>query len=81
MISENENDSPPTLSEDKVLPKMRKRRMHREIEAMAKAVAGDREVAMALEEHPGMVELEVRLEKGLVGSDRLSVFFFVRNLR
>ena len=42
--------------------------MHREIEAMKEAVAGDREVAPELEEHPG-----IRLEKS---SDRLSMFFF-----
>lgn len=71
MVSENDNNLPPTPGEDKALPKMRKRRMHREIEA----VAGDREVAMVLEEHPGMVRLEVRLERGLVGSDQLGVFF------
>jgi len=29
--------------------------MHREIEAMKEPVAGDREVAPELEEHPGMV--------------------------
>ena len=30
---------------------------------------------MVLEEHPGMVGLEVRLERDLVGSDQLGVFF------
>ena len=52
---------------------MRKWWMHREIKAMREAVAGDREVALELE-HPGM---EIRLEKGLVGSDRLGVVFFL----
>jgi hypothetical protein len=47
--------------------------MHREIEVMKEAVAGDREVAPELEEHPG-----IRLEKS---SDRLSMFFFLHNLR
>jgi hypothetical protein len=50
--------------------------MHREIEAMKEAAAGDQEVALELEEHPGMVGLGIRLEKGLVGSDRLGMFFF-----
>ena len=44
--------------------------MHREIEAMKEAVAGDREVVL---EHPGMVRLGIRLEKG---SDRLRMSFF-----
>jgi len=69
-ISENDSDgSPPKLGEDRMLPKMRKRQMHREIEAM-RAVAGHRDVALELEEHPGMV-----------GSVRLRVFFLVHNLR
>jgi len=40
---------------------------------MKKAVAGDREVALELEEHLGMVELRIRLEKVL---DRLGMVFF-----
>ena len=53
---------------------MRKRRMHRDIEAMREAGAGDREVALELEEHPGIVGLDILLERDLVGSDRLGVF-------
>jgi len=40
---------------------------------MKKAVAGDREVALELEEHLGMVELRIRLQKVL---DRLGMVFF-----
>jgi len=73
-ISENDkDDSPPKLGEDRMPPKMRKRWMHREIEAMKEAVADDREVALELEEHPGMVGLGIRLEKG---SDLFGIFFF-----
>jgi len=61
-------------------PKMRKQWMHREIEAMKEAVAGDREVAPELEERPGtrMVGLEIRLEKTL---DRLGMLFFLYDFR
>jgi len=79
MISENVNDSPPKLGRDKIPPKMRKLQIHREIEAMAEAVAGNREVALELEKHPGMVGLEICLEKGLVGSDWLGASSFVHN--
>ena len=54
-------------------PKMRKRWMHREIEAMKEAVADDQEAMLELEEHPGMVGLGIRLEKG---PDRLGMFLF-----
>ena len=37
--------------------------MHREFVAMKEAVAGDREVALELEEHLGMVGHGIRLEK------------------
>ena len=46
-ISTNDKDNSP--------PKMRKRWMPREIEAMKEAVADDREAVLELEEHPGMV--------------------------
>ena len=52
--------------------------MHREIEAMKEAVAGYREVALELEEHPGMVELGIRLEKIL---DLLGMLFFIYDFR
>ena len=52
--------------------------MHRNIEAMKKAVAGDREVALELEEDPGMVGLGIRLEKTL---DRLGMLFFSLRFR
>ena len=55
---------------------MRKPWMHRKIEGMKEAVAGDQKVALELEEHPGMVGLGTRLEKGLVGSDQLGLLFF-----
>ena len=60
-------------------PKMRKQWIHREIEAMKEA-AGDREVALELEERPGtrMVGLEIRLEKTL---DRLGMLFFLYDFR
>ena len=48
---------------------------------MTRAVAGYREVSLELEEHPRMVGLEIRLEKGLMGLDRLGVVLFVHNLR
>jgi hypothetical protein len=72
-ISENEDDSLPKLGEDRMPPKMRKRWMHREIEAMKESVADDREAVLELEEHPGMVGLGIRLEKT---SDRLGMFVF-----
>ena len=75
MISEGVNKSPPKLGKDEMPPKMREPQMHSEIEAMTEAVAGDREVALELEKHPGMVGLEIRLEKGLVSSDWLGVSF------
>jgi hypothetical protein len=54
-ISENDKDDPPPkLGEDRMPPKMRKRWMHREVEAMEEAVASDREVVIQLEEPPGM---------------------------
>jgi len=37
--------------------------MHHEVEAMKEVVASNREVVMELEEHPGMLELGIRLEK------------------
>jgi hypothetical protein len=75
-MSKNDSDgSLPKLGQDTMSPKMRKRWMHREIEAVKEAVAGDQEVALELEEHPGMVGLVIRLKKGLVGSDWLGVFF------
>ena len=52
---------------------MRKWWMHREIEAMKEAVAGDREVAPEVEEHPWMVGPGIRLEKS---SGRLGMFCF-----
>ena len=80
-ISENDKDSPPKLGEDRMMPKLRKRWMHRQTHEMKEAVAEDREVAPELEEHPGMVGLEIRLEKGLRGSDRLGTFFSLHQLR
>ena len=59
-------------------PKMRKRWMHREVEAMKEAVASDREVVMQLEEPPGMVRLGIRFKESS-GTDQLgmfSLFFF-----
>ena len=71
--------SPPKPGEDRMPPKMRKQWIHREIEAMKEA-AGDREVALELEERPGtrMVGLEIRLEKTL---DRLGMLFFLYDFR
>lgn len=75
IISENNKDeSAPKLGEDRMPPKMRKRWMHREVEAMKEAVTSDQEVVMELEEHPSMVGLGIRLEKG---SNRLGMFFFL----
>ena len=65
-----------TMDQDTRPPKMRKPWMHREIEGMKEAVAGDQKVALELEEHPGMVGLGTRLEKGLVGSDQSGLLFF-----
>ena len=74
-ISENDKDDPPPkLGEDRMPPTMRKRWMHREVEAMEEAVASDREVVMQLEEPPGMVGLRIRLKES---SGRISwVCFF-----
>ena len=44
-------------------PKMRKRLMHREIEAVKEAVASDREVVMQLHKLPRMAGLGIRLDK------------------
>jgi hypothetical protein len=72
-LSESDRGRPlPKLGEDRVPPKMRKRRMHREVEAMKEAVGNSREAAVELEEHPGTVELGIRLEKS---TDQLGKFF------
>ena len=56
--------------------------MHREIEAMKEAVAGDQKVALELEQHPGMVGLGDSLGEGFDGFGSVGcVFFFVHNLR
>ena len=52
--------------------------MYLEIEALKEAVTGNREVAPELKEHPGVVGPGTRLEKS---SDRLSMFFFLHDLR
>jgi len=52
---------------------MHKQWIHRGIEAMKEAAADDREVALALEEHPGVVGLGIHLENTL---DRLGMLFF-----
>ena len=46
---------------------------------MKEAVASNREVVMELEEHPGMVELRIRLEKSTdqLGKFFLALFFFM----
>jgi hypothetical protein len=78
-ISENDkDDSPPKLGEDRMPPKMRKRWMHREIEAMKEAVAGDREVVLELEEHPGMVGLGFAWRRLRIG---WVCFFFLYDFR
>ena len=47
--------------------------MDREVEVMKETVAGDQEVALELEEHPGMVGPGIRLEKC---SDWVCFFFY-----
>ena len=44
--------------------------MHHKVEAMKEAVASNREVVMELEEHPGMVELRIRLETSMDQLDK-----------
>jgi len=63
LLENDKGHPPPKLGEDRMPPKMRKRWMHYEVEAMKEAVARNREVAMELEEYPGVVELGIRLEK------------------
>jgi len=57
-IPENGEDAlAPKLDEDQMPPKMRKWWMHHGIEAMKEAVAGNWEVALELEAHPGMWDM------------------------
>ena len=67
----DKDDSPPKLGKD---------RMHRQFNAVKEAVAVDREVALELEEHLGMVGFGIRLGKGLGGSVRLGMFFVRHDL-
>jgi hypothetical protein len=75
-ISENnKDDSPLKLGKGRMPPKMRKRWMHREIEAMKEAVVSNREVVMQLEKPPSMVGLRIWLEKSPGDRSVKSVFF------
>ena len=53
--------------------------VHREFDAVKEAAASDREVALELEEHLGMVGLGIHLEKGLEVSDQLGMFFLLHD--